>query len=311
MTTPLPPGLREKRAALRSRIEGYGSALVALSGGVDSATLAVFAHRVLGEKSLAVTGVSPALSAHARALVRRVLERHPLPHEWIRTEEMRLAGYRANGPDRCFFCKSELYGTLREAAARRGLAVVLDGANADDDRGDRPGMRAALDFGVRSPLREAGLGKSEVRALARSLGTPVAEEPASACLSSRIPHRIEVSAENLAQVEAGEAALRALGFDRSRVRHHGDLARLEVPSAEISRLLQPALRGPITASLRRAGFRRVAVDLRGYGPAGTREPPDPAVHLTFLAGSAPISGGEAPAAADSRPRDLETPTRSA
>lgn len=298
MTPSPPPGtLGEKRGALRSRLEEIGSAVVALSGGVDSATLAVVAHRVLGERSLAVTGVSAALSAHGRTLVRRVVERHSLPHEWIDTEELAAAGYRANGFDRCFFCKSELYGRLREVAERRGFAAVLDGAIADDDRGDRPGMRAALDFGVRSPLREVGLQKAEVRELARQLGTPVAEEPASACLSSRIPHRIEVTAPRLSQVEAGEAALRALGFGGSRVRHHGDLARIEVPPGEISRLLQPALRGPIADSLRKAGFRRVAVDLRGYRPAGRQRPADPARDLAFLAGGPATPGAAIPSEA--------------
>lgn len=310
-TTPLssPPArtLREKRESLRSRLEALGSAVVALSGGVDSATLAVFAHRVLGERSLAVTGVSAALSAHGRALVRRVVERHALPHEWLDTGELGVAGYRANGFDRCYFCKSELYGRLREVAARGGFAAVLDGAIADDDRGDRPGMRAALDFEVRSPLREVGLRKNEVRELARQLGTPVAEEPASACLSSRIPHRVEVTAPRLSQVEAGEAALRALGFDRSRVRHHGDLARIEVPPGEISRLLQPALRGPIAESLRQAGFRRVAVDLRGYRPAGTQRPADPASDLAFLAGDPAIPGAAVPPGA---PADAPAATAS-
>lgn len=296
-TTPSSPALPAKRELLRARLEALGSTVVALSGGVDSATLAVLAHRVLGERSLAVTGVSAALSAHGRALVRRVVERHSLPHEWIDTGELTVAGYRANGFDRCFFCKSELYGRLRQVAERRGFAAVLDGAIADDDRGDRPGMRAALDFGVRSPLREVGLRKVEVRELARELGTPVADEPASACLSSRIAPRIEVTAPRLSQVEAGEAALRALGFDRSRVRHHGDLARIEVPPGEIPRLLHSALRGPIAESLREAGFRRVAVDLRGYRPAGTQQPADPARDLAFLAGGPATPGAALPSGA--------------
>lgn len=296
-TTPSSPALPAKRELLRARLEALGSTVVALSGGVDSATLAVLAHRVLGERSLAVTGVSAALSAHGRALVRRVVERHSLPHEWIDTGELTVAGYRANGFDRCFFCKSELYGRLRQVAERRGFAAVLDGAIADDDRGDRPGMRAALDFGVRSPLREVGLRKVEVRELARELGTPVADEPASACLSSRIAPRIEVTAPRLSQVEAGEAALRALGFDRSRVRHHGDLARIEVPPGEIPRLLHSALRGPIAESLREAGFRRVAVDLRGYRPAGTQQPADPTRDLAFLAGGPATPGAALPSGA--------------
>ena len=273
-----------RRDALRAVVESFGSVVVALSGGVDSATLAVFAHRVLGRRSLAVTGVSPALSSHARALVRALLAEHPIPHLWLRTDEMAAPGYRENGPDRCFFCKDTLYSALADLAERRGFAFVLDGENADDAGDVRPGRRAAAARGVRSPLREAGFAKSEVRALARSLGVPAAEEPASACLSSRIPQNIRITAPLLRQVEAGEAAVRGCGFGRLRVRHEGDLARIELPPADIPRALAPEVRRQLSTRLADLGFRRIAVDLRGYRPAGLARPADPVRDLAWLVG---------------------------
>ncbi len=281
---PLAGGAAARREALRTVVESFGSVVVALSGGVDSATLAVFAHRVLGRRSLAVTGVSPALSAHSRALVRALLAEHPIPHLWLRTDEMDAPGYRENGPDRCFFCKDTLYAALAGLAERRGFAFVLDGENADDAGDVRPGRRAAAARGVRSPLREAGLGKSEVRALARSLGVPTAEEPASACLSSRIPRNIPITAPLLRQVEAGEAAVRGCGFGRLRVRHEGGLARIELPPADIPRALAPEVRRRLSARLSDLGFRQVAVDLRGYRPAGLATPADPVRDLAWLVG---------------------------
>ncbi len=276
-----------KESALREALRGLGSVVVALSGGVDSATLAVLAHRVLGARSLAVTGVSPSLSAHQRELVRRTLEVEPMPHRWIPTAEMEDVRYRRNERDRCFFCKNELYGTLRAFADRNGFRAVADGTNRDDEGDERPGRRAAARFGVRAPLLEAGFGKADVRDLAQRLGIPVWEEPASACLASRIPHRIPIDANLLEQVEAGEAALRDMGFGDSRVRHHGDLARIELPPDAMERLLQPEVSGRIARRLQALGFRRVAVDRRGYQPAGTQAPFRPERDLIELQ---PVAG---------------------
>ena len=272
----------EARDSLLAALEAEGSAVVALSGGVDSATLAVLSHRALGERSLAVTGVSASLSRHQQELVESVLRAHPMPHEWLATDELASAGYRRNGPDRCFHCKNELYRLLREAADARGFAAVLDGTNADDVGDVRPGRRAAALYGVRSPFLEAGIGKAGIRALARELGLPVAEEPASACLASRVPGTIQIDAGVLGQVEAGEEALREFGFSAFRVRHHGDLARIELPPGEIPRALSPEVGDRLANRLQELGYRQVAVDLRGYRPAGLAAPFDPDRDLAFL-----------------------------
>ncbi len=273
------------RNALQAILEECGSAVVALSGGVDSATLAVLSHLVLGERSLAVTGVSASLSGHQRTLVEAVLQAHPMPHEWLVTDELASEEYRRNGPDRCFHCKNELYRRLRQLADERGFVSVLDGTNADDAGDVRPGRRAATLFGVRSPLLEAGIGKETVRSLARQLRLPVADEPASACLASRVPLTVQISAGILGQVEAGEEALRELGFSAFRVRHHGDLARIELPAAQIARALSPEVGDRLADRLQQLGYRRVAVDLRGYQPAGLAAPLEPDRDLAFLPAS--------------------------
>ena len=272
----------EARDSLLAALEAEGSAVVALSGGVDSATLAVLSHLALGERSLAVTGVSASLSGHQRALVESVLHAHPMPHEWLATDELASADYRRNGPDRCFHCKNELYRLLREVADTRGFAAVLDGTNSDDLGDIRPGRRAAGLYGVRSPFLEAGVGKAAIRALARELGLPVAEEPASACLASRVPAMIQIDAGVLGRVEAGEAALREFGFSAFRVRHHGDLARIELPRGEIPRALSPEVGDRLAERLLGIGYRQVAVDLRGYRPAGLAAPFDPDRDLAYL-----------------------------
>jgi uncharacterized protein len=193
-----------------------------------------------------------------------VVGRFQLRHEFIRTDELARPEYRANAPDRCYHCKHELYTHLTRLAADRGYAAVADGSNADD-RGDyRPGRRAARQFGVISPLDEAGLTKDDIRALSREADLPTWDEPASACLSSRIPYHSEVSGEKLRAIEAAEDALRALGFRVVRVRHHGDVARIEVASSELPRLIDPEVASAADAAVRRAGFTYVAVDLRGY-----------------------------------------------
>lgn len=266
MSTPSAAGgsLREREATLFERLGGLSSLLVAYSGGVDSAYLAWAASRVLGPRALAVTADSPSYPARHRAMALEVVSRFGLRHEFIRTAELDRPAYRANAPDRCYHCKQELYAQLARLAVDRGIAAVADGSNADD-RGDyRPGRRAARELGVISPLDEAGLTKADIRALSREAGLPTWDEPASACLSSRIPYHSEVTAEKLRAIEQAEDAIRALGFRVVRVRHHGDVARIETSPDELARMIEPATAAAVDAAVRAAGFRYVAVDLRGY-----------------------------------------------
>ncbi|MEV0148757.1 MULTISPECIES: ATP-dependent sacrificial sulfur transferase LarE [unclassified Nonomuraea] len=238
---------------------------VAFSGGVDSSVLLALAVRELGaDRVIAVLGVSPSLAAAERAVAHEVAAYVGARVVEVATHEGDLPAYRANGPDRCFHCKNELFVRISdEVAAAHGITAVAYGENADDvRRPDRPGSRAAARHQVLRPLADAGVDKAEVRRIAAALGLPSAAKPAAPCLASRIPHFSEVTPEKLAQVERAEAALRELGFTDCRVRHHGEVARIEVPVAEIARLAGD-LREPALSAVREAGFRMVAVDLAG------------------------------------------------
>jgi pyridinium-3,5-biscarboxylic acid mononucleotide sulfurtransferase len=256
-------GLAGKHGTLIGILEDCGSVCIGYSGGVDSVFLARCALDALGPaRVLAVTGRSPSYAGVQRAMALACAEAMGLPHVEIRTHEMASAGYVANAPSRCYFCKDELWSRLGLVARERGLRTVIDGANADDAADHRPGARAAREHGVRSPLQEAGLTKAEIRALSRQAGLPTWDEPASPCLASRLAYGLAVTPERLAQVEAAEVLVRGRGLREFRVRHHGDVARIEVSPAELD--LAAAAVGPVVAQLRSLGFQRVLLDVEGY-----------------------------------------------
>jgi len=260
----------EKERALCDTLASLDSVVVAYSGGVDSAYLAYIAGRTLGDRAVAVTADSPSYPERHRELAIRIARDFGLRHEIIHTSELERPEYRANPANRCYYCKHELYTHLsRLASARR--AIVVDGNNADD-RGDyRPGRQAAREFGVRSPLDEVDLTKDEIRGLSRRAGLPTWDEPASACLSSRIPYHTEVTDEKLRTIERAEQALRALGFRVFRVRHHDDLARIEIARIEMPRALEPEIAAAITRELKAAGYRYVCLDVQGYRTGSLNE----------------------------------------
>jgi pyridinium-3,5-biscarboxylic acid mononucleotide sulfurtransferase len=267
----IPSELQRKEDLLRQRLEAAGRLLVAFSGGVDSSYLALAAHRAAGAGVLAVTAVSPSYPRSHREMAERVVARFGIPHRFVDTAEMANPDYRANRPDRCYHCKTELFSVLGALRQKLGFDAVAYGVNTDD-RGDfRPGHRAAGERGVLSPFLDAGLSKDEIRALSREAGLPTADLPASACLSSRLPYGTEVTPERLAQVEAGEEALRALGFRQVRLRHHGDVARVEVDPGELPRALDPGMASRISAAIRPLGFRWVTLDLDGYRTGSLNE----------------------------------------
>jgi uncharacterized protein len=264
-------------------LQGLGSALVAFSGGADSALVLALAKEALGARAVALTGTSASLPAEELAAARAFAEKLGVRHEVIETRELADPDYARNPVDRCYYCKRTLYTQCAEVAQSLGLAHVVDGFNADDARDYRPGRRAAVEGAVVSPLAEAGLDKAMVRAAARALGLQVWDKPASPCLSSRLPYGTAVTPERLAQVGAAEAELRRLGFRELRVRHHGDVARVELTEEGLARLADSGLRAQVDAALKAVGYLFVAVDLEPFRSGRLND-----VHVTLkLAGASP------------------------
>lgn len=267
MLSPTTPATNPTEAdRLEAHLRGFGSVLVAFSGGVDSSVVAKAAHLALGQAALAVTAKSESNTDDDLELCRRIAAEHGMAHEVIAYSELAIPNYAENPVNRCFFCKDALYLRLGALARERGYAHVLDGSNRDDLGDYRPGMRAVERHGVRSPLLELGLGKDDVRALARHYGLPNHDKPASPCLSSRIPYGDPITREKLEQVARAEAFLRTLGFTVFRCRHHGDIARIEVPPGDFPRLLEA--RDSVVDHLRGLGFRWVVLDLAGFRSGG-------------------------------------------
>jgi len=258
------PPLAAKQSALLERLTQVGRLVIAFSGGVDSSYLAYAAKRALGENCLAVTALSPSYPKIQRKMAEEVAGRFSIPHRFLETREMENESYRVNRPDRCYHCKTELFERLDGVLDELGYDAIAYGINRDDQGDFRPGHRAAREHRVLAPLLDADLGKQEIRDLSRAAGLPTAELPASACLASRLPYGTRVTSERLLQVEQGEDRLRELGFQQVRLRHHGELARIEIDPAELPRAHDPVVAAEISRVIKAVGFRWVALDLEGY-----------------------------------------------
>jgi len=250
--------------ALRGLLRELGSVLVCYSGGIDSAFVLAVAHAELGARAVGMTAVSPSLSDGEKADAARIARKLGAAHRFVDSHELERPGYVQNGPDRCFHCKSELYDIAEAKRQEWQLAAVVNGTNQDDLGDYRPGLEAAKNANVRSPLVEVGMTKSDVRAAALAIGMDIWDKPAAACLSSRIPYGTSVTTERLAQIAGFEADLKTLGFRQTRVRWHDKIARIELGLAELERVLTPGVREAAVAAGKKHGFQYVTLDLGGY-----------------------------------------------
>lgn len=270
--TELPVELAAKRDRLLERLKGFGSCAVAFSGGLDSTVLAKAAQLALGDRAVAVTGVSASLARGEFEECRQLAQRIGIRHEVLETGELANPEYQKNTADRCYHCKTELFVEVEKLSRRLGVAVVADGSNRDDHGEHRPGLRAAKEQQVRSPLAECGLGKQEIRQLALHWELPTWDKPATPCLSSRIAYGETVTAERLAMIDQAERFLRERGFQPLRVRYHkGDLARIEVAPEAVPRFFEPEFRGEVIERLKQAGFKYVSIDLEGFRSGSLNE----------------------------------------
>lgn len=261
----------EKEEHLTGMLKDAGELAVAFSGGVDSSYLASIAYRVLGDRSIAVTALSPTYPEHVRADAESVAKFIGIKHILIDSNELEIPGFAENPADRCYFCKKELFQEIADAVKPLGFSRIADGSN-DDDKGDyRPGMRAACELGVWRPLMDAGMTKEDIRECSRRAGLPTAEMPAYACLASRFPYGTEITEEKLKAIDQMEVFLRDRGFKVVRVRYHGDVARIEIGEDEIPRMFDHSIRAEITKKAKECGFLYAAMDLKGYRTGSMNE----------------------------------------